>query len=75
MVANCDHLARLKFSPSRGKFKGRLPREQMVLMLWINDPSYPSWAVEYASQLNPKTVAEWFKIANTYAGNENADEE
>jgi hypothetical protein len=62
-----------KFADS-GKFKGKLLREQMVLMLWINDPSYPSWAVEYAAKLNPKPVAEWFKVANTYAGNEDVEE-
>jgi len=65
----------LKQFADSGQFKGRLPREQMVLMLWVNDPSYPSWAVEYAYQLNPMPVAEWFKVANTYAGNEDADEE
>jgi hypothetical protein len=63
-----------KFAGS-GKFKGKLPRDQMVLMLWINDPSYPSWAVEYAAELNPKPVAEWFKVANTYAGNDDVEEE
>lgn len=69
--AMCKGLKRFAES---GQFKGKLPRKQMVLMLWINDPSYPSWAVEYAYELNPKPVADWFKVANSYAGNDDAEE-
>ena len=46
-------------------------RIRRAISLYLNRKQ----AVDYAYQLNPKPVAEWFKAANTYAGNEDADEE
>lgn len=56
-----------KFDAS-GRFKGKLPREQMLLLLWINDPAeHNSKAVmKWVEQLNPKPVAEWFNANYSY---------
>jgi len=62
-----------KFNAS-GRFKGKLPREQMLITLFVQDPSYPSWAVEFAERINPKPASDWFKAVYPYAENDDADE-
>lgn len=69
--AMCRGLRRFAES---GEFKGKLPRDRMALLLWVNDPGHPSWAEGYAAQLNPPAVAEWFKVANSYAGVEDEED-
>ncbi len=58
----------LKKFDATGAFKGKLPRDQMLLLLWINDPAeHNSKAVmKWAEQLNPKAVSKWFKAVYTY---------
>lgn len=63
-----------KFADS-GKFRGKLPREQMLLTLFIQDPSFPEWSDEYAEKLNPKSVAQWFKAYNTYGSGPDGDDD
>jgi hypothetical protein len=49
----------LKKFDASGCFKGKLPREQMLLVLWINDPAdHNSKAVmKWVAQLNPNPVS------------------
>lgn len=51
-----------------GRFQGKLPREQMLLVLWINDPAdFNSRAVmTWVEQLNPEPVARWFNAVYSY---------
>ena len=58
----------LKKFDASGKFKGLLPREQMLLVLWIHDPAdFNSTAVmKWVEQMNPKPVAKWFKAVYPY---------
>lgn len=58
----------LKKFDASGLFKGSLPREQMLLLLWINDPAdHNAEAVmKWVEQLNPKPVARWFKDVYSY---------
>ena len=39
----------LKKFDASGRFKGKLPREQLLLVLWINDPA----------ERNAKAVMKW----------------
>ncbi len=50
-----------------GRFKGRLPREEMLLLLWIQDPAHPKWVTQWAAELNPPPVADWFKAVSPIA--------
>ncbi len=61
-------VAGLKKFDAGGKFKGRLPREQMLLILWINDPSEHNAksVMKWVAQMNPKPVAQWFNAVYTY---------
>jgi hypothetical protein len=56
-----------KFDAS-GKFKGKLPREQMLLVLWIMDPSDKNAksVMKWAKQTNPKPVSDWFNQVYSY---------
>jgi hypothetical protein len=58
----------LKKFDASGRFKGKLPREQMLLVLWINDPAeHNAKAVmKWVEQMNPKPVAEWFNAVYSY---------
>lgn len=57
----------LKKFNETGKFKGKLPREQMLLMHWIHDPSDEAKMVmQWAAELNPPTVAKWFNAFYPY---------
>jgi hypothetical protein len=58
----------LKKFDASGQFKGKLPREQMLLVLWINDPAdHNSKAVmKWVEQMNPKPVAKWFNAVYSY---------
>lgn len=58
----------LKKFDASGRFKGKLPREQMLLLLWINDPAeHNSEAVvKWVDQMNPKPVSKWFKAVYPY---------
>ncbi len=52
----------LKKFDANGRFKGKLPRDQMLLVLWINDPSEHNAKamVKWVGQMNPIPVAKWF---------------
>ena len=58
----------LKKFDASGRFKGKLPREQMLLVLWVNDPAeHNAKAVmKWVEQMNPKPVATWFKAVYSY---------
>jgi hypothetical protein len=58
----------LKKFDASGRFKGKLPREQMLLVLWINDPAeHNARAVmKWVEQMNPKPVAKWFNVVYSY---------
>ena len=58
----------LKKFDASGRFKGKLPREQMLLLLWINDPAeHNARAVmKWVEQMNPKAVAKWFNAVYSY---------
>ena len=58
----------LKKFDASGRFKGKLPREQMLLLLWINDPAeHNARAVmKWVEQMNPKPVAKWFNAVYSY---------
>jgi hypothetical protein len=58
----------LKTFDASGGFKGTLPREQMLLVLWINDPAdHNATAVmKWVEQMNPKPVATWFNAVYSY---------
>jgi hypothetical protein len=58
----------LKKFDASGRFKGKLPREQMLLVLWINDPAeHNARAVmKWVEQMNPKPVAKWFNAVYSY---------
>jgi hypothetical protein len=61
-------VAGLKAFDATGQFKGKLPREQMLLLLWINDPSEHNQkgTKKWAGETNPKSVAKWFKAVYPY---------
>jgi hypothetical protein len=58
----------LKKFDAGGNFKGKLPREQMLLVLWINDPSERNAksVMKWVGQMNPKPVARWFNAVYSY---------
>jgi hypothetical protein len=58
----------LKKFDASGHFKGKLSREQMLLLLWINDPAdHNATAVmKWVEQMNPKPVARWFNAVYSY---------
>ncbi len=58
----------LKKFDASGRFKGKLPRDQMLLVLWINDPSEHNAKamVKWVGQMNPIPVAKWFKGVFSY---------
>jgi hypothetical protein len=58
----------LKKFDAAGKFKGKLPREEMLLLLWINDPSDENAqsVMKWVGQMNPKPVSQWFDAVYTY---------
>jgi Domain of unknown function (DUF4303) len=58
----------LKKFDASGRFTGKLPREQMLLALWINDPAeHNAKAVmKWVEQMNPKPVAKWFNAVYSY---------
>jgi hypothetical protein len=58
----------LKKFDASGRFKGKLPREQMLLALWINDPAeHNAKAVmKWVEQMNPQPVAKWFQAVYSY---------
>ncbi|OAI54126.1 hypothetical protein AYO47_03490 [Planctomyces sp. SCGC AG-212-M04] len=50
----------LKRFEERGGFTSSVPREQRLLLLWVNDSEHPEWMSEWAAELNPSTAAESF---------------
>jgi len=58
----------LKKFDATGRFKSKLPREQMLLLLWINDPAKHNAAgvMKWVGQMNPKPVSEWFDAVYPY---------
>jgi hypothetical protein len=58
----------LKKFDASGKFKGKLPRDQMLLVLWINDPSEDNAksVIKWVGQMNPKPVSQWFNAVYSY---------
>jgi hypothetical protein len=58
----------LKKFDASGRFKAKLPREQMLLVLWINDPAEHNakGVMKWVEQMNPKPVAEWFNAVYSY---------
>jgi hypothetical protein len=58
----------LKKFDASGQFKGKLPRDQMLLVLWINDPSEQNAksVMEWVAQMNPKPVSQWFNAVYSY---------
>jgi hypothetical protein len=61
-------VAGLKKFDASGQFKGKLPREQMLLVLWINDPSDQNAeaVMKWVAQMNPKPVSDWFSAVYSY---------
>ena len=61
-------VAGLKKFDASGCFRGKLPREKMLLLLWINDPAeHNSEAVmKWVEEMNPKAVSKWFKAVYPY---------
>jgi hypothetical protein len=58
----------LKKFDASGRFKGQLPRDQMLLVLWINDPAeHNAKAVmKWVEEMNPKPVGQWFNAVYSY---------
>lgn len=58
----------LKKFDASGRFKGKLPRDQMLLVLWINDPAEHNskGVMKWVGQMNPKPVAKWFNAVYSY---------
>jgi rRNA maturation protein Nop10 len=58
----------LKKFDAGGSFQGKLPREQMLLILWIEDPSGHNsrGVMKWVEQTNPKPVAKWFNANYSY---------
>lgn len=58
----------LKKFDASGRFQGKLPRDQMLLLLWINDPAdHNAKAVmKWVEQVNPQPVAKWFNAGYSY---------
>jgi hypothetical protein len=58
----------LKKLDASGKFKGKLPRDQMLLVLWINDPGIRNSksVMKWVAEMNPKAVSQWFNAVYTY---------
>jgi hypothetical protein len=58
----------LKKFDASGKFQGKLPRDQMLLVLWINDPSEQNArsVMKWVEQMNPKPVSKWFSAVYPY---------
>ena len=58
----------LKKFDASGNFKGKLPRDEMLLVLWINDPAeHNAKAVmKWVGQMNPKPVSQWFNAVYSY---------
>jgi hypothetical protein len=61
-------VAGLKAFDASGQFKGKLPRDQMLLLLWINDPSERNArsVMKWVGQINPKPVSRWFNAVYSY---------
>lgn len=58
----------LKKFDASGRFKGKLPREQMLLVLWIDDPADHNaiGVMKWVEQMNPQPVARWFNAVYSY---------
>jgi hypothetical protein len=58
----------LKKFDASGKFLGKLPRDQMLLLLWINDPDDENAqpVMRWVAEMNPKPVSEWFNAVYQY---------
>jgi hypothetical protein len=58
----------LKEFDATGKFKGKLPRDQMLLVLWINDPSDENAesVMKWVEQMNPTLASQWFNAVYSY---------
>ena len=58
----------LKKFDATGRFKGKLPRDQMLLLLWINDPAEHNAEamLNWVDQMNPKPVSKWYKAINPF---------
>jgi len=50
----------LKRFEAGGGFTSSVPRDQRLLLLWVNDSSNREWMQEWSRELNPPAVAEWF---------------
>jgi hypothetical protein len=56
----------LKRFDASGAFAGAMPRDAMVLTLWITDPSHPEWVLQWARELNPPQAFAWFEAGYPY---------
>jgi hypothetical protein len=57
----------LKKFDASGKFRGQLPRDQMLLMQWIHDPAEEARMVMvWVAELNPAPVSKWFNAFYPY---------
>lgn len=58
----------LKKFDATGRFRGKYPRDQMILLLWINDPSMHNseGVMKWVQETNPQSVADWFNKNYSY---------
>ena len=58
----------LKKFDASGAFRGKLPRQEMLLLLWINDPSEQNAksVMKWVGQVNPRPVSQWFNAVYPY---------
>lgn len=57
----------MKFDAT-GAFKGKFPRDQMLLLPWIHDPSEVNarLVMKLVGQINPEPVSRWFDAVYPY---------
>lgn len=61
-------IAGLKKFDQSGLFRGKLPREQMLLMMWVHDPSETADIVmKGVREVNPPAVSKWFDSVYPYS--------
>jgi hypothetical protein len=56
-----------KFDAS-GQLKGKLPRAEMLLVLWINDPNERNAqsVMKWVGEMNPEPVSQWLNAVYSY---------
>jgi hypothetical protein len=58
-----------------GEFRSELPRDQMVLTLYQNDPDNPEWVMDWARKLNPPAAVEIFEQGYAYRVDTTSEED